>query len=314
MGQTSLEVAVDIPPPELPVYDQPPIPGNGYIWTPGYWAWSEDIQDYYWVPGTWILAPQPGYLWTPGYWGLVGAGAVFLWHPGYWGPRVGFYGGVNYGYGYGGRGYEGGYWRDNEFYYNRWVNNMSNVHITNVYNRAVVNNANVGRLSYNGANGIHAQPTAAEVAAAEDRHLAVTAAQQQHDRAARGNSSLRATENRGFPPIAATPRPGALTGGGVVGARHAGTLSVVHSPAPPPPPPGNLQQQQQQQSIRAAPLRRAPPEGQPRGNQPPPMAPRRTPEQMQMQPPPRPNAPLAHPNVPRPVQRTPEPEVERERH
>ncbi len=71
---------------------------TGYLWTPGYWAWSDDIQDYYWVPGTWVLAPQPGYLWTPGYWG--GEGAVFLWHAGYWGPQVGFYGGINYGYGY----------------------------------------------------------------------------------------------------------------------------------------------------------------------------------------------------------------------
>ena len=27
---------------------------------------------YYWVPGTWVLAPEPGYLWTPGYWGWGG--------------------------------------------------------------------------------------------------------------------------------------------------------------------------------------------------------------------------------------------------
>ena len=26
----------------LPVYEQPVIPGPGYIWTPGYWAWSPD--------------------------------------------------------------------------------------------------------------------------------------------------------------------------------------------------------------------------------------------------------------------------------
>jgi len=25
-------------PPELPVYEQPLLPGDGYIWTPGYWA------------------------------------------------------------------------------------------------------------------------------------------------------------------------------------------------------------------------------------------------------------------------------------
>ena len=36
---------------------------------------------------------------------LLGLGwRSLLWHAGYWGPHVGFYGGVNYGYGYGGVG------------------------------------------------------------------------------------------------------------------------------------------------------------------------------------------------------------------
>ncbi len=72
VAQVGISISVNTPPPELPVYDQPPIPDEGYLWTPGYWAWSDDIQDYYWVPGTWVLAPQPGYLWTPGYWGGEG--------------------------------------------------------------------------------------------------------------------------------------------------------------------------------------------------------------------------------------------------
>ncbi len=33
-------VSVTIAPPELPVYEQPLCPGDGYIWTPGYWAWD----------------------------------------------------------------------------------------------------------------------------------------------------------------------------------------------------------------------------------------------------------------------------------
>src|SRR5262249_47384317 len=37
------------PPPPLPVYTQPPCPGDDYIWTPGYWAWADT--GYYWVPG-----------------------------------------------------------------------------------------------------------------------------------------------------------------------------------------------------------------------------------------------------------------------
>src|SRR4029077_21060927 len=127
-------VSVNIPPPALPVYVQPPCPAAGYIWMPGYWAWDEG---YYWVPGTWVLAPAVGLLWTPGYWGW-GEGA-YAWHAGFWGPHVGFYGGVNYGFGYGGVGYQGGYWRANQFYYNRSVTNINTTNITNVYNRTVVN-------------------------------------------------------------------------------------------------------------------------------------------------------------------------------
>ncbi|HWW19630.1 MAG TPA: YXWGXW repeat-containing protein, partial [Steroidobacteraceae bacterium] len=87
-------ISVDIAPPELPVYEQPDIPGPGYIWTPGYWAWADDGSGYYWVPGTWVLAPEAGYLWTPPWWGFENG--VYLWHPGYWGTEIGFYGGVNY--------------------------------------------------------------------------------------------------------------------------------------------------------------------------------------------------------------------------
>ena len=43
--------------PELPAYEQPMCPGDGYIWTPGYWAWDGE---YYWVPGTWVMAPEAG--------------------------------------------------------------------------------------------------------------------------------------------------------------------------------------------------------------------------------------------------------------
>jgi len=65
-----VSLSINIGPPPLPVYVQPPVPGEGYLWTPGYWGWSPSDGDYYWVPGTWVLAPRPGYLWTPGYWGF----------------------------------------------------------------------------------------------------------------------------------------------------------------------------------------------------------------------------------------------------
>ena len=214
-------VSITIAPPALPVYEQPPVPGPGYMWTPGYWAWDPGSQDYYWVPGTWVLAPQPGYLWTPGYWGW--AGGRFIWNEGYWGLHIGFYGGVNYGFGYGGRGFEGGYWNNGAFYYNRSVMNVTNVNITNVYTKTViVNNTTVNNVSYNGGEGgIQAQPTPAERTAASERHIAPTTEQSQHQHVALSNPSLRASVNHGRPAIAATARPGVLTGRGVVGAKSA---------------------------------------------------------------------------------------------
>ncbi len=64
-------------------------------------------------------APSDGLLWTPGYWGWNNG--LYLWNAGYWGPHVGFYGGVNYGFGYTGVGFAGGYWHGGAFFYNRAV-------------------------------------------------------------------------------------------------------------------------------------------------------------------------------------------------
>lgn len=224
-------VSVNIAPPELPVYEQPAIPADGYLWAPGYWAWNEEIQDYYWVPGTWVEPPQPEYLWTPGYW--AASDGAYSWRPGYWGPVVGFYGGVNYGYGYGGRGYEGGYWDRGRLYYNRAVVNVGSTRIDNVYNRTVVNNVTAGRASFNGGNGgVRAQPTGAELSAQRDHHIAVTPMQREQEQAARTSPELRATANHGNPPIAATPRAGNFTN--PVPAQHAASSSVVERPNPQP--------------------------------------------------------------------------------
>ena len=213
-------ISVSFGPPPLPVYEQPICPAEGYIWTPGYWALDGD--DYYWVPGTWVLVPEVGYFWTPGYWGW--GGNAFFFHQGYWGPRVGFYGGINYGYGYFGRGYEGGRWDHDHFYYNRSVNNVNVTEIHNVYNSTIVNeNQTVNRVSYNGGNGgINERPTSEEEAVSRDRHIAPVAAQNQHVQEARGNRELRASVNQGKPPIAATQRPGSFSGSAVVPAKEAG--------------------------------------------------------------------------------------------
>jgi WXXGXW repeat (2 copies) len=223
-------------PPDLPVYEQPECPGDQYVWTPGYWAWEGG--DYYWVPGTWVEAPEVGYLWTPAYWAWGGNSFVF--HEGYWGERVGFYGGINYGYGYGGHGFEGGRWDNGRYYHNQSVTNVNVTNVHNVYNTTVVNNTTivnntVTRVSYSGGNGgVNERPTADEQAAAQVRHIPPVAAQTEHLQIARTNPQLRASANQGKPPIAATPKAGAFSDAGVVAAKEAG---AVHNP--PAQPQGN---------------------------------------------------------------------------
>jgi hypothetical protein len=206
-AQVSIGISVRIGPPALPVYEQPICPGPNYIWVPGYWAW--DGYDYYWVPGTWVLAPQPGYLWTPGYWGWNEG--FYVWHPGYWGPHIGFYGGINYGYGYFGSGYEGGYWRGNNFYYNTAINRVNTTVIKNVYvNKTVINNVNVTRVSYNGGQGgVMARPTQQELVAEREHHIAPTQAQQTHMQMARQVPGNFYKQNHGTPVAAALARPAA---------------------------------------------------------------------------------------------------------
>jgi hypothetical protein len=201
-------VSITIAPPVLPVYVQPACPGDGYIWTPGYWAYGPE--GYFWVPGTWVMPPTVGVLWTPGYWGW--GDGVYLWHAGYWGPHIGFYGGVNYGYGYFGNGYEGGYWRDRHFYYNRTVNNVTitNVHI---YNKTVINNVTVNRVSYNGGHGgIEARASREQEMAEREHHFEMTDRQRDHEHGAAGDRGFLASENHGRPSVAATPRPGEFSG------------------------------------------------------------------------------------------------------
>jgi hypothetical protein len=154
------------PPPPLPDYAQPPAPDDGYIWTPGYWGWGP--YGYYWVPGVWVEPPYVGGLWTPGYWGFYGG--RYLFYPGHWGFHIGWYGGINYGFGYVGFGYEGGYWNGGHFFYNRVYNNINGRAVHNVYNyRANVrvnNNVRVNggaRPSYRGGpNGVQSQPRPSE--------------------------------------------------------------------------------------------------------------------------------------------------------
>jgi hypothetical protein len=231
-AQVAVGISVRVGPPPLPVYVQPVCPGPGYIWTPGYWAYGPD--GYYWVPGTWVEPPEVGLLWTPGYWGW--RDGFYVWNAGYWGPHVGFYGGINYGFGYTGVGFAGGYWRDRVFYYNRSVTNVNVVNIHNTYNTTVINNTTINRVSYNGgAGGARAMPTAAERNAAQEHHFQPTTGQIQHHQAAGSNRELLASVNHGSPAIAASPRPGVFKGQGVVAANRNNNFNRAatnHSMAP----------------------------------------------------------------------------------
>jgi hypothetical protein len=191
------------PPPALPEYDQPPCPGDNYLWTPGYWGYANT--GYYWVPGVWVVAPYVGSLWTPGYWGFYSG--RYGWHHGYWGPHIGFYGGVNYGYGYGGVGYVGGYWHNNAFMYNRSVTRVNETVVRNVYvhNVTIINNT---RVSYNGGNGgLRARPLPAENMAFREQHTGPLPEQVNHARQMAVNRQQWASVNHGRPAMAVAAQP-----------------------------------------------------------------------------------------------------------
>jgi hypothetical protein len=223
-AQVGFGISVRIAPPELPVYEQPICPADGYIWTPGYWSYGDD--DYFWVPGTWVMAPEVGYLWTPGYWGW--GDNAYLFHEGYWGTEVGFYGGISYGFGYFGHGYEGGRWDNGHFFYNQSVSRV-NVSINrNVYNTRV-NETTVNRVSFNGGSGgVQVRATSQEEAAGREHHIGPVAAQTEHVQSARSNPEQRASSNHGKPPVAATEKPGAFKESGAVAAKEGGTVHTAN--------------------------------------------------------------------------------------
>lgn len=195
-------VSVRLAPPVLPVYAQPIAPAPGYLWTPGYWAYGPE--GYYWVPGTWVLPPAPGLLWTPGYWGFEGG--AYLWHGGYWGAHVGYYGGVNYGFGYTGVGFLGGMWVGNVFRYNTAVMHVgAGFRETYVDRRAIVEGG--ARYSFNGPGGWSSRPTAGERLAERDHHIERTEMQRSHEHTASLDRSARFSENHGRPASAGFNRP-----------------------------------------------------------------------------------------------------------
>lgn len=201
-------ISVGFAPPVLPVYVQPPCPEPGLIWVPGYWAYGED--GYYWVPGTWVPAPYEGALWTPPYWGWDSG--LYVFHPGYWGMHVGYYGGVNYGFGYMGVGFVGGMWRGHDFIYNTAVMRVDQRYVHNTYiDRDVVRRytiANDRRIAFSGGrDGIHHNPLPEERFADRDRHVDATQFQHANESAARADKSYYARNNGGRPSNVVVQRP-----------------------------------------------------------------------------------------------------------
>ena len=201
-------ISVGFAPPMLPVYEQPLCPEEGWMWTPGYWAYGDD--GYFWVPGAWVPAPYEGALWTPPYWGW--SEGFYMFHSGYWGRHVGYYGGVNYGFGYMGIGFVGGRWHDHDFEYNRAVMRVDERFSRHTYeDREVVNRYTVARDSHiaysGGPGGIRHDPGREERMADREQHTAVTSYQQQHESAARSDRSSFFRANGGHPQVAAVPRP-----------------------------------------------------------------------------------------------------------
>ena len=184
MAFAGVVLTVNLAPPPIAVFDQPPCPGDGYIWTPGYYQYGD--YGYYWVPGSWVLPPAVGQLWTPGYWGFEGS--RYRWHEGYWGARVGFYGGVNYGNGYFGSGFTGGRWQGNEFHHNTAISNVDVRNVRHVYeDRTVVRNVTGPNHAFNGQGGIMTRPSREEQAASRAPHRGPTPAQVSHAQEAHNN-------------------------------------------------------------------------------------------------------------------------------
>jgi hypothetical protein len=250
-----ISVSITLAPPALPAYEQPVLVEQGGIWAPGYWAYNQD--GYFWVPGTWVQPPEFGLLWTPGYWGWGNGG--YAWNEGYWGTTVGFYGGINYGFGYSGHGYTGGHWQGQQFYYNRTVSHVNVTNIHNVYNETIVNNTTVNRTSFNGGSGgITSRPTALEQSAARAPHQPATPVQ--HRQGAMSIRALSTLVNHGNPEIAATSKPAEFNGSSAVKLKSTGSLpvhaaelsAIVHQATPTT---GNVARdkanQQQQNELRA---------------------------------------------------------------
>ena len=179
------------PRPPRPTISGPPATGTGVP------------AGYYWIlaPGVRSLLRRPL---DPRLLGLCHNRLGF--HRGFWGPHIGFYGGINYGFGYTGVGYHGGYWRGNNFYYNRSVNRV-NTNITTsttAPSSSTTSTASPTTAAEAASPTDHGQPRSKPCAAREPRPcpLRSSTSAKQHK-----NRQQFYNVNRGRPAMVAAPRP-----------------------------------------------------------------------------------------------------------
>jgi hypothetical protein len=113
---------------------------------------------------------------------------------------------VNYGFGYMGIGFVGGFWSGTVFRYNTAVTNVNRTVIRNVYvdrnivNRTIITN---NRVSFNGPRGVMARPMPQEQMAMRERHFQPTPTQFAHQQSAGQDRAQLASFNHGRPPVVA---------------------------------------------------------------------------------------------------------------
>jgi hypothetical protein len=112
---------------------------------------------------------------------------------------VGFYGGINYGFGYGGVGFYGGRWEGGHFLYNSAAWHVGPGFHGVYEDRSFIRAGEYNHASFNGEGGIHAAPTPGERAAMNERHFGRTPDQISHMQAARVDRGNYAAVNHGTP-------------------------------------------------------------------------------------------------------------------
>jgi hypothetical protein len=75
-------VTSPIQPPAPRLENPPSQPFENAIWIPGYWAWIQAKNDYYWICGVWRRPPPSAQYWIPGSWIKIDSSWIYA--KGFW--------------------------------------------------------------------------------------------------------------------------------------------------------------------------------------------------------------------------------------